>query len=222
MRISLSGGAAACFFPIIGKIKGFASWENDIPALGGGDDIRLRWTISCCARRYPRCAWSSGKISVRAKRGYRYPVGRGQFFPNHWEDKRFCFMGKRYPRPGGGDDIRLRRTISCLRQDDIHAARGLRQDIVRAKRGYRYPMGGGQFFPNHWEDKRFCYIGKRYPRPGGRGRYPPAADDILLRKTISTLRVDVNVRDYWFSGKGEGWRCWHRNCRRRARARRRR
>ena len=25
----------------------------------------------------------------------------------------------------------------------------------------------------------------------------------MLRKTISTLRVDVNGRDYWFSGKGE-------------------
>ena len=35
------------------------------------------------------------------------------FFPNHWEDKKFCFIGKRYPRPEGGDDIRLRRTISC-------------------------------------------------------------------------------------------------------------
>jgi len=35
----------------------------------GGDEIRLRRTISCCARRYPRCAWTltSGIIGFLGK-----------------------------------------------------------------------------------------------------------------------------------------------------------
>ena len=116
-------------------------------------------------------------------------------------------MGKRYPRPRGrgryppvADDILLRKTISTLSVDFMgkryprpyspSAARiSSRRDIVlpqgkissERSEDIVIRRSGGWPLPNH---------GETISPPWGRGRYPPAADDILLRKTISTLRVD--------------------------------
>jgi len=73
--------AVASFFPIIGKIKGFASWENDIPALGAG-------TISACGGRYLACGKTistlrvdSGKISSERSEDIVIRWAVASFFP---------------------------------------------------------------------------------------------------------------------------------------------
>ena len=53
----------------MGEILCGALLGNEIQPLAGLDEIRQGRTISCCARRYPRCAWTltSGIIGFLGK-----------------------------------------------------------------------------------------------------------------------------------------------------------
>jgi len=90
-------------------------------------------------------------------------------FPNGRFVGRFCFIG---------NDIRLRRTISMLRMDDLSHRRGAAvftfhfSPFTRARSASFH--GVVAEFPNGRFVGRFCFIG----------------NDIRLRRTISMLRMD--------------------------------
>ena len=137
-------------------------------------DRRSGYRLHRRGRYRPCAAW----ISSRAKPGISFPVCFGLLFPYGWENVDFCSYGKRYPASCGGWTISgLRRTISCLRQDDILPLVGLQgQDIVTHLPGSIVSQGLGEYM--------LLIHRKRYPASCGGWTISG------LRRTISCLRQD--------------------------------